>query len=162
MNGFIKIIDTVTRYVNYIAAGGLATLMFLTVGDVILRGFKSAITGTYELVGFLGAVAIGFSFARTGFERHHVSVDTFTAKLSRVPKMIVDILTRCMGMGFFFILGWNLILIGAEYHRTGQVSPTLLVPFYPVAYAVGICSFLMCLVLIGDIVKIFEGKFESQ
>lgn len=162
MNGFIKTIDALTRYANYVAAAALAALMFLTVGDVTLRTFKSAITGTYELVGFLGAIAIGFSFPRTAFERHHVSVDTFTAKLSRVPKMVMDILTRCAGMVFFFILGWNLIFIGIDYHKTGEVSPTLQVPFYPVAYAVGICCFLMCLVLVCDIGNIVKGKFESQ
>jgi TRAP-type C4-dicarboxylate transport system permease small subunit len=162
MNRFLEKMDLLTRYSSYIAAAGLASLMFLTVGDVILRTFKSAIVGTYELVGFLGAIAIGFSFPRTGFERHHVSVDILTAKLPKTGKAIVDILTRCAGMFFFSILGWNLIAVGMDYYKTGEVSATLQVPFYPVAYAVGICCFVMCLVLVSDIVKIFTGKFESH
>lgn len=162
MNGFLKKMDVLTRYSSYIAATGLASLMFLTVGDVILRTFKSAIVGTYELVGFLGAIAIGFSFPRTAFERHHVSVDILTAKLPRTGKMIMDILTRCASIVFFFILGWNLVAVGLDYYRSGEVSATLQVPFYPVAYAVGICCFVMCIVLVSDIVKIFTGKFESH
>jgi TRAP-type C4-dicarboxylate transport system permease small subunit len=138
MNGFVQKMNALTRYFNYIAAGGLASLMFLTVGDVVLRTFKSAIVGTYELVGLLGAVAIGFSFPRTAFERHHVAVDTLTAKLPRRGRMITDTLTRCAAICFFFILGWNLILIGMDYHTTGEVSPTLQVPFYPVVYAMGV------------------------
>jgi TRAP-type C4-dicarboxylate transport system permease small subunit len=161
MNGFLGKIDALTRYSSYIAAVGLASLMFLTVGDVILRTSKSAIVGTYELVGFLGAIAIGFSFPRTAFERHHVSVDIVTAKLPRAGKMTMDILTRCAGMVFFFVLGWNLIAIGLDYYKSGEVSPTLQVPFYPVACAVGICCFVQCLVLISDIVKILTGKFDE-
>ncbi len=162
MNRFLKTMDALTRYSIYIGATGLAALMFLTVGDVILRTSKSAIVGTYELVGFLGAIAIGFSFPRTAFERHHVSVDIVTSKLPRAAKMVVDILTRCTGIFFFFVLGWNLIGVGIDYYRSGEVSPTLQAPFYPVAYAVGGCCFLMCLVLVADIVRVFEGTFESN
>jgi len=161
MNRFVKTVDVLTRYSSYIAAVGLASLMFLTVGDVILRFFKTAIVGTYELVGFLGAIAIGFSFPRTAFERHHVSVDMVTVKLPRAGKMTIDTLTRCAGIIFFFILGWNLIAIGLDYYKSGEVSPTLEMPFYPVAYAVGICCFVQCLVLISDIMKVYTGKFDE-
>lgn len=162
MNGFLKKIDFATRISAYVAAGGLVSLMVLTVGDVLLRGFKSAVVGTYELVGFLGAVAIGFSFPRTAFERHHVSVDIVTGRLPRTGRTMINILTRCAGMVLFFLLGWNLIGVGMDYYRTGEVSATLQVPFYPVAYAVGVCCFLQCLVLVSDIVKIFAGKFDEQ
>lgn len=158
MNRFIKKMDMLTRYSSYIAAAGLAFLMFLTVGDVILRTFKSAIVGTYELVGFLGAIAIGFSFPRTAFERHHVSVDILTSKLPRSGKMIVDTLTRCAGIFFFSVLGWNIIVMGIDYRKAEEVSATLQVPFYPVAFALGLCCFVMCLVLISDIVKMFTDK----
>jgi TRAP-type C4-dicarboxylate transport system permease small subunit len=162
MNGYLKKIDAATRYASYIAAAGLASLMFLTVGDVILRGFKTAIVGTYEIVGFLGAIAIGFSFPRTSYERHHVSVDVATVKLSRRGKMAADIATRCICIVFFFILGWNLILLGMDYYHTGEVSPTLQVPFYPVSMGCGVCCFLECFVLIGDIINIVHGTFDSH
>jgi hypothetical protein len=42
----------------------------------------------------------------------------------------------------------------------GEVSPTLTMPFYPVAYGLGICSFVQCLVLLCDILKILGGKHE--
>jgi hypothetical protein len=33
-------------------------------------------------------------------------------------------------------------------------------PFYPVVYAVGVCCFIQCLVLLADVLKIFEDKYD--
>ena len=45
---------------------------------------------------------------------------------------------------------------GVRFTRQG----TLQIPFYPVVYAVGVCCFLQFLVLLGDLVKVFRGKYE--
>ena len=68
--------------------------------------------------------------------------------------------TRCIGIGLFFLIAWNLIKVGIDIQRSGEVSPTLHLPFYPVAYAVGVVRFFQCLVLFCDIIKIFGGKYE--
>ena len=47
-----------------------------------------------------------------------------------------------------------------DIQKSGEVSPTLHLPFYPVAYAVGVVCFFQCLVLFCDIIKIFGGKYE--
>jgi hypothetical protein len=44
--------------------------------------------------------------------------------------------------------------------ESGEVSIVLRMPFYPVAYAIGVCSFIQCLVLLCDIVKIIGGENE--
>jgi TRAP-type C4-dicarboxylate transport system permease small subunit len=48
-----------------------------------------------------------------------------------------------------------------DLHNTGEVSPTLQMPFYPVAYGVAICFFVLCLVFVGDIIKIAKGEYED-
>jgi hypothetical protein len=40
------------------------------------------------------------------------------------------------------------------------VSITRNIPFYPVAYAAGVCCFVECIVFVCEIVKIMEGKYE--
>ena len=73
---------------------------------------------------------------------------------------VIDICTRLMGIGLFFAAGWNLIIVGIDLYRTGEVSLTLQLPFYPVAYGLAISCFVQCLVLICDIFKILGEKYE--
>ena len=65
-----------------------------------------------------------------------------------------------MGIVLFVTVGWNLLLYGADLQRSGEVSLTLQLPFYPVVYAVGVCSLFEALVLGCDFVKIAGGHYE--
>jgi TRAP-type C4-dicarboxylate transport system permease small subunit len=160
MEGFLKRIEGLSRTINVIAGISLTFLMFLTVTDVILRSFRRPIVGTYELVAFSGAIVIGFSLPLTSWVRGHIFVDFFVLKFSRRVRNIFNFVTRCLGIGLFLMIGWNLIKVGMDLQKSGEVSLTLQMPFYPVAYGVGIACFIQCLVLFCDILKIFGGEYE--
>ena len=146
--------------INIIAGIAITFIMALTVMDVILRSFRRPILGTYELVAFSGAVVIGFAIPLTSWMRGHIYVDFFTGKLPKAARSICNLITRCMGIGLFFLIGWNLIKVGIDLHNTGEVSLTLQLPFYPIAYGVAVACFVQCLVLLTDMVKIFRGEYE--
>ena len=161
MEGFLKTINGISRFLNIIAGISLTFLMLLTIADVILRGFKSPVPGTYEMVAFAGAVVIGFSLPRTSWLRAHIFVDFFILKFSQKGRDIFNIATRCVVIVLFFLIGWNLIKFGIDLQKSGEVSLTLQMPFYPIAYGVGVCCFIQCLVMVCDIVKIFGGKYDE-
>jgi TRAP-type C4-dicarboxylate transport system permease small subunit len=161
MEGFLKTINGISRFLNIIAGISLTFLMLLTITDVILRGFKSPVPGTFEVVAFAGAVVIGFSVPLTSWMRGHIFVDFFILKFSQKGRDIFNIATRCVVIMLFFLIGWNLIKYGMDLQKSGEVSLTLQMPFYPVAYGVGVCCFVQCLVLVCDIVKIFGGKYDE-
>jgi TRAP-type C4-dicarboxylate transport system permease small subunit len=160
MEGFMSKIKGISRFLNVIAGVSLSFLMCLTISDVILRLFKKPIVGTYELVAFSGAVVIGFSLPLTSWARGHVYVDFLIAKFSQKTRNTFNILTRCLVIWLFLMIGWNLIDYGMDLHKSGEVSLTLRMPFYPVAYGIGVCCFLQCLVFLCDIVKIRGGRYE--
>jgi len=160
MEGFLKMTNGISRFLNIIAGISLTFLMLLTITDVILRGFKSPVPGTFEVVAFAGAVVIGFSLPRTSWLRAHIFVDFFILKFSQKGRDIFNIATRCVVIILFFLIGWNLIKYGIDLQKSGEVSLTLQMPFYPVAYGVGVCCFVQCLVMVCDIMKIFGGKYE--
>ena len=161
MEGFLKTINGISRFLNIIAGISLTFLMLLTIADVILRGFRSPVPGTYEMVAFAGAVVIGFSLPRTSWLRAHIFVDFFILKFSQKGRDIFNIATRCVVIVLFFLIGWNLIKFGIDLQKSGEVSLTLQMPFYPIAYGVGVCCFVQCLVLVCDIVKISGGKYDE-
>lgn len=160
MGGFLKAVNGISRFFNIIAGISLTFLMLLTITDVILRGFRSPVPGTYEVVAFAGAVVIGFSLPLTSWLRAHIFVDFFILRFSQRVRNIFNIATRGVVMILFFLIGWNLIKYGMDLQKSGEVSLTLQMPFYPVAYGVGVCCFIQCLVMVCDIIKISGGKYE--
>jgi TRAP-type C4-dicarboxylate transport system permease small subunit len=160
MEGFLNKTRELCRFINLIAGIALSFIMFLTVADIILRSFRKPIVGTYELVAFSGAVVIGFSVPLTSWVRGHIYVDFLILRFSQKVRNIFNIVTRSLGMWLFIMIGWNLISYGMDLRKSGEVSLTLQLPFYPVAYGVGVCCFVQCLVLICDIIKIFGGEYE--
>ena len=149
-----------SNWANTLAGIALTVLMLVTVTDVILRSIGRPIVGIFELVAFFGAIVIGFSLPFTSWVRGHIYVDILLTKLSHNGRSAVHLATRCMGLGLFLLIGWNLIKMGVDLSRSGEVSPTLQMPFYPVVYGVGAACLLQCLVLLCDIVKVLRGKYE--
>ena len=160
MKGFLSKVQGLSRFLNVIAGIALVFLMFLTLGDVILRLFKRPIVGTYELVAFSGAIVIGFSLPLTSWLRAHIFVDFFVLKFSKQVQNAFNIATRCVVIFLFLLIAWNLIRYGIDLRKSGEVSATLRMPFYPIAYGVAVSCFIQCLVMVCDIVKIFGGKYE--
>ena len=147
----------VSRFINKIGGGVLIAMMLLTVVDVILRGLRMGITGTFELMSFGGALVAGFAIAQTSMDNGHVNVDILTGYLGGAGKIIVTIVTKLIGIVLFALLAWSLILKGNELYTAGEVSLTLHVPFYPVAYALALGSIVECFVLLGNILKTLTG-----
>jgi TRAP-type C4-dicarboxylate transport system permease small subunit len=161
MEGLLKTVNGISRFLNIIAGISLTFLMLLTIADVILRGFRRPVPGTYEVVAFAGAVVIGFSMPLTSWLRGHIFVDFFILKFSQKVRNLFNIATRCLVIVLFFLIGWNMIKYAMDLQKSGEVSLTLQMPFYPFAYGVGICCFVQCLVMICDIVKIIGGKYDE-
>jgi TRAP-type C4-dicarboxylate transport system permease small subunit len=183
-NLFLTATERISRFLNVIAGISLTCLMCLTVADVGLRAILSLgrwlieqgmllplgniiiehvrpIVGTYELVALLGAVVIGFSVPLTSWLRGHIYVDFFIFRFSQRTRNAFNIVTRSMGIFLFLMIGWNLFKYGMDLQQSGEVSLTLQMPAYPIVFGVGVCCFAQCLVLIGDMVKIFVGSYDE-
>lgn len=134
-----------------IAGIAMTASVILTCADVILRIFKRPIMGTYELVGILGAIMVGFAIPQTTRLQGHVVMDFIIGRLPVAFQTLLQILTRFLGVGLFFIIAWNLWILGNDFLRSGETTMTLGWPFYPVAYALSICCMFECLVLLVDL-----------
>lgn len=160
MDVFLKRVKKFSLMAYAIAGASLTFLMSITILDVILRYFRRPIPGTYELVGFAGAVVVGFALPFTSWVRGHVYVDFLLLRFPGRLREAFHILTRSIVFFLFSLMGWNLIKFAVDLRRSGEVSLTLQVPFYPVPFALGLCCFLQCLVMVCDIVKVVRGEYE--
>ena len=153
MEGIRKTVVGVAKVMDVVGGVVLTLMMLLTVMDVILRYLGRPITGTYELVYLGGAVLIGFAMPRTSWDGGNVSVDFVLVALPRALQKIAAVITRLLGAAFFALLGWNLFRLAATYLAKQEVSLTLHVPIFPVVYALGVCAFIECLVLLSMLVS---------
>jgi TRAP-type C4-dicarboxylate transport system permease small subunit len=160
MKAAIGFIRRLSMYLNIVAAAALTLMMFLTVIDVLLRATGKPIVGTYEIVSLLMAIVIGFAIPQMSLDKAHVYMEIGLERLSPRNQRIMNTFTRLLCIGLFLFIGYNLIMVGSEFHMSGEVSPTLRLPFYPVAYGVGVCCFLECFVFILEIVNMWGGENE--
>jgi TRAP-type C4-dicarboxylate transport system permease small subunit len=155
-----KTLQFLSKLLNIVAGIAVTVMMLLTVADVLLRAGGHPIIGTYEIVALLLALVIGFGIPQVSLDRGHVYMDFFLDRLSKRGKKVMNTITRLFCISFFLPLGYNLFNVGARFHASGEVSATIKIPFYPVAYGVAVCCLLECCVFIFDIVRIWRGQYE--
>ena len=160
MERVLRIALWISKSLYAVSGVVLVSMMLLTATDVVLRTVGRPITGAYEMVGFMAAVVIAFGLPYTSSTRNHVYMEFFIERISKQQRNIVNIFTRLIGIALFALAAYNLFEVGADLRSTGEVSPTLNLPFYPVAYAIGVSFFMLVFVLICDIIKVYGGRYE--
>jgi len=160
MKSLLKIVLRVSITTQVIAGVTLALMLLLTISEVILRAFGKPIVGSYEIISFMGGLVIGFAIPYTSWVRGHVYVDFLVNWFSMKNRRIVHAITRCMGILLFLLIGWNFVSMGLDLQTTKQVSMTLRLPYYPIAYGIGLSCFIQCVLLFSDILKIRRGEYD--
>ena len=158
MDGLISIVRWISKILNTIAGVALAFIMFLTVADVVSRAGGHPIIGTYEIVALVLGLVIGFGIPQVSLEKGHVYMEFLLDKLPGRGKDIMNTFTRFLCLVLFLLIGYKLLYVAAGYQSTGEVTATVQLPFYPVAYGVAICCFLECAVFALEIVRIWRGE----
>jgi len=140
------------RRLDMVAAVAIFAMMALTCVDVFLRYFfRKPIPGTYEIIALLGAVAVSFAMAHTLAKKGHVAVSLIVQMFPKRLQGIVESFISIFGIILFGLITWQSILYGVDCQRSGEVSMTLQLPFYPIIYGVALGAAVVCLVLIVDL-----------
>jgi TRAP-type C4-dicarboxylate transport system permease small subunit len=159
----------------WVAGAAIVSMMLLTCADIILRFAVTVyheyhwqflsnikpIPGTYELVCFLGAVAVAFAMAHTSVEQGHVAVSIVVRLFPKRVQAVIETITTLFGIIFFILLSWQSVLYAGDLQARGEVSLTLQLPFYPFVYGIGFASAAVCLVLLVDLSKCLPEVFRK-
>jgi len=135
--------------------GGVAlvVMMGIACGNMFLRALWVPIKGTYELVGFLGAVVTSFALGYTQSRKGHIAVDIL---FNRYPKRLQDFMeafNALLNAFFFGIIAWQVGKWATAVWKAGEVSETLRIPFYPFTYGVAFGCGVLALVLLVDFLR---------
>ena len=122
----MKHLEQLSRRLNALLMilGGVAALllMLLAAGNVLFRIIGRPLSGTYELVGFLGALVVAFALGHTQWRKDHIEVDVLTRHFPGRVKQLIDVAKSVALLVFFAIVARQLVVYALILMRTGEVS----------------------------------------
>jgi len=159
-------LEKISRILNlifiWLASLCLAAMILMTCANIILRLVWIPVRGTYELMGFFGAIVTAFSLGYTQIKKAHTSVDILVDSFSSKTQMVLNAFNFLICIIFFVIAGWYISKYGATLWRTGEVTETLRIVYYPFTYGVAGGCFLIALVMLVELLKLIYGRRGAQ
>ncbi len=156
----MKTLRKISAYLNrifvFIAAIALVLMMLLGFGNVLFRTVWKPIEGSYELIGFLGAVTTALALGYTQIRKSHISVDIITNHYSKRWRKVVHGISYLSTAVFFALASWQTTLWGTIVWRSGERSETLRIIFFPFVYVVALGFAFLAFILILDFVSLFQ------
>ena len=162
MQLFEKTVKLLSTFFNLFASVSLMAMILLTCIDVSMRYFfNRPIAGTYDLVSLMGAVIAAFAMPYTMLMKGHVAVDLLVRTLSRKKQLAVETTTHLTGIILFLIMVWQCWILGSDMKTAGEVTPTLLLPFYPIVYCMAVCFLMLSLAILVNLLNIWLRGAEN-
>jgi TRAP-type C4-dicarboxylate transport system permease small subunit len=150
---FEKAVRLLTKYCDRIAQMGVMAMMLLAVSNIILRLVWKAIMGTYDYIEFIGATLVAFAIAYCALQKGHIQVELIVSRFPRRVQGVIGGITGILGLGIFSVITWQSLIFAGDMRRSGDVSMTMLLPFYPYIYGLAFGTGLLCLVVLMDLIK---------
>jgi TRAP-type C4-dicarboxylate transport system permease small subunit len=158
-NGFEKFVTGSSKWLDLIAGFALMLMVILVVADICGNKFlKTPVPGGIELVSLLSVVAISFAIAQTQLDHGHIEVEMLVTKLPKTVQKVISIIVHLFSITLFIVLAVRSFRYGLSLQSSGEVSMTLLLPFYPFVWAMGVCAIVVALVLI---MQLFQKLREN-
>ncbi|MBI9110729.1 TRAP transporter small permease [Maridesulfovibrio ferrireducens] len=158
INKLEKISILFCRILAWIAGTALTAMVVLACANMVFRATWVPVKGTFELMGFLGAVAAGFSLAFSQLYKSHIAVGLFFNKFPKPMQIFLDALSGGASCVFFALCAREAAKWGMFLYDLGEVSETLGIEFYPFVFFVAFGCVMMSWVLLLDLVRTLSGK----
>jgi len=137
----------------------LVGMIVLTCANIFSRLIWVPLTGTFELMGFFGAIVTAFALGYTQLKRGHIAVDVLINTFPSRVKKALQVLSDAICCVFFLIAAWQIAVKATTLMNTGEVTETLQVIYYPFTYAVALGCLLLSLTLLTELIKtLFTDK----
>jgi TRAP-type C4-dicarboxylate transport system permease small subunit len=144
------------RWMVYLAAVALFGMMAVTVADIIGRYFfNKPITGAYEIVGFMLAMASAWGMGYCQVKKGHIRVDFLFCRFPKKVQALLTVLSYLIGLGIYGVLCWRVILVVQYYLglKHGFATDTLGIPIFPFVIMLAIGSGMLALVILFDLIR---------
>ena len=153
----------VNRVLIWIAGCFLAAMIALTCSNIVLRLVWGPVRGTYELMGYFGAVMMAFALGYTQIRRGHIAVDILVEGFSKKTRRILNGVNCFICTIFFALVAWQIAKYATTLWKTGEVTETLRIIYYPFTYGVALGCAALSLVFLTEFLKsAFQKKGDEK
>ena len=153
MSRIDKLADRINRLFIWVSGGALILMMLLGFSNVLSRTFWRPIKGTFEIIGFAGAVCTAMALGFAQIRKNHVGVDILTTHYSARWRRITRVVSYLISAPFFVVVAWRVAAWGTTVMQSGEISETLQIAYYPVIYCVAAGFAFLALILFFDLFK---------
>ena len=140
--------NRVTQLLDRIAGCVLGLSVAFCTLNVLMRYFWRPIPGTFEIISYLMAVVVSFALAHCGVKKSHIAVEFVIERLPSRTQLIVGGVTDILFAGFLAVASWRSVIYAMNIYHSGELSPTLNIPFYPFIFVVAVGLLMLCIVYI--------------
>ena len=162
----MTILDKVSKYLNqvliWIAGCFLMAMILLACANIFLRIVWVPVSGTFELMGYFGAIVTAFAMAYTQMRRGHIAVDIVVLGFSKKTQRILSSINYSICMVFFAIVAWQIAKYATILVKTGEITETLRIIYYPFTYGVSLGCAVLSLAFLTDLLKSISKKGEGR
>jgi TRAP-type C4-dicarboxylate transport system permease small subunit len=163
MHSLDKLIQKLGKMLALVGGVFLVAMIGLTCANILFRTVWFPIRGTFEFMGYFGAIVTAFALAYTEMKRGHIAVDVLVHRFSPKTQRFLVVVNSLVGFAFFAIATWYIIEKASVLRRTGEVTETLQIIYYPFTYAVALGFGVLSLMLLVNALKtLFPTKENSN
>ena len=142
----------------FVAGTFMVAMILITCLNIFSRLVWVPIKGTFELMGFFGAVVTAFALGYTQAKKAHISVDILVNRFPKRVQKILNGINSVICLIFFALAGWQIAKLGNTLRTSGEVTETLRIIYYPFTYGVALGCFLLSLVLLVELAALFFSE----
>ncbi|MFD1708945.1 TRAP transporter small permease [Siminovitchia sediminis] len=157
-NIFFRFTDYLNQGLAYLAGLSLICMMLLVVFNSIKRLFSDPISGTVELVSWLGAMTAVFSLGYAQLHKGHVFIDLLIVKFPPALHKLTHSLVNVLSILFFIMAGWQISLYGISLKQSGVVSETMQISFYPLVILCSLGFFSLVLAIVKETIEVWKEE----
>lgn len=153
-----KLSGHATTALTWLSGFFLVAMMVLACANMVVRVFGAPIQGTFELMGFLGAVVAAFSLAFAQRQKAHIAVGILLKHFPKPVRRVADGATSLVSAVFFVFAAMETWKWASFLVQTGEVSETLQIIYYPFVFATAGGCYVLAFVLLVDTLKILTSE----
>ena len=145
--------DRLSTWGEWVGIFGAIVMVVVTCADVLgAKLFMLPVPGSTEIISLAQVATIVFAVAVTQRHKGHISVEMFVATMKPRIRAITKAFTSCLGLILFLLLIFEGVRLGNEYLEAGEVTATVLIPFYPFAYMFSLALLPVAMMLLVDVI----------
>jgi TRAP-type C4-dicarboxylate transport system permease small subunit len=150
MNILKKGVGLTNRLLFGLAGICLVLMMALACSNMVMRSLGHPIKGTFELMGFFGAMVAALSLVGTQASGGHIVITIFQKRFPKPVRIVLDMVTSVLSLVFFGLMAWQTWVLALGIREFEELSETLQIIYYPFILVV-------CLGVVALVVQIVLG-----